>query len=268
MGYQATVLKVMVSSPSDVIEERKIIHQALHNWNSAHSENENIILLPIDWKINSTPEMGAHPQEIINKQLVTTSDILIAVFWHRIGTPTKNHDSGTIDEINEFISTNKPVMLYFSLKPVPMSHDREQLGKLLAFKDSCKPNGLFFEYNSYEEFKELVSQHIQNKIGELKKNIHTNSIKPLNSLSEEILRIAVNERTFINVYDNSSIHIKTTRFGSKNGYTRSELIYAIHILLENDLIFDATNSAGTTKSPRKYGATKEGVNYILHSPLS
>jgi hypothetical protein len=79
--------------------------------------------------------------------------VLIGVFWTRLGTPTGEADSGTVEEIERFIGANKPVLLYFSNQPVvPDSVDPIEYGRLLEFKKSLEKRGL---YDSYESEAEL-----------------------------------------------------------------------------------------------------------------
>jgi hypothetical protein len=66
MPYQATVLKIMIASPSDVSIERGIIREALYEWNAVNSDMRKIVLLPVAWETHSSPEMGEPPQKIIN----------------------------------------------------------------------------------------------------------------------------------------------------------------------------------------------------------
>ena len=39
------------------------------------------------------------------------------MFWTKLGTPTGVADSGTVEEIDQFVEANKPAMLYFSSRP-------------------------------------------------------------------------------------------------------------------------------------------------------
>lgn len=114
MPHQATVYNVMIASPSDVSEARDKVRQAIGRWNSVHSRAQNIVLLPIDWEADSTPETGEHPQDIINRQLLEESDLLVGLFWTRLGTPTDNYVSGSAEEIDRHVHAGKPAMLYFS----------------------------------------------------------------------------------------------------------------------------------------------------------
>ncbi len=118
MSYFATVFKVMIASPGDVAAERSVIRELLTEWNVVNADSRKIVLLSVGWETHSVPEMGNRPQEIINKQILHGCDLLIGVFWTRIGTATGNFASGTVEEIEEHVKTGKPAMLYFSASPV------------------------------------------------------------------------------------------------------------------------------------------------------
>ncbi|MDE3088728.1 MAG: DUF4062 domain-containing protein, partial [Chloroflexota bacterium] len=142
MSYTASVFKVMIASPSDVAGERNIIREVLTEWNIIYADGRKVVLLPIGWETHATPAMGERPQAIINKQVLKDCDLLVGVFWTRIGTPTGKYPSGTVEEIEEHIKAGKQVMLYFSDAPVrPDSVDNDQYTELKKFKDSCKARG-------------------------------------------------------------------------------------------------------------------------------
>ncbi|MGF6663304.1 hypothetical protein QF000_004972 [Paraburkholderia atlantica] len=167
MTYQATVYKVMIASPGDVAAERNIIREVLNEWNTVHSEKRKIVLLPVGWETHSSPDMSGSPQAIINKQILSGSDILIGVFWTRVGTPTEHYMSGTIEEIEEHIQAGKPAMIYFSSAPVmPDSVDHDQYSRLKKFKESCKTRGLYEFYSDVSDFKSKFYRHIQLKMNE------------------------------------------------------------------------------------------------------
>ncbi|PFG12288.1 DUF4062 domain-containing protein [Bacillus sp. es.036] len=165
MSYNARVFNVMIASPGDVAAERSIIRDVIYEWNAIHSIVRNIVLLPVGWESHSSPEMGAKPQEIINGQVLDKCDLLIGVFWTRIGTPTDKYASGTVEEIENHISVDKPAMLYFSSQPVVLETvDMEQIKQLKRFKESCQSRGLYEEYDSHSNFKEKFYQHLQLKL--------------------------------------------------------------------------------------------------------
>jgi hypothetical protein len=179
MSYNAKVFNVMIASPGDVASERSIIRDVIYEWNAVHSQSRNIVLLPVGWESHSSPEMGASPQEIINNQILDKCDILVGVFWTRLGTRTNKYASGTVEEIENHIHSGKPTMLYFSSQPVAMDTvDLEQVKHLKEFKESCQSRGIYESYDNYSDFKEKFYHHLQLKINEhpLFRNIESVSI--------------------------------------------------------------------------------------------
>jgi hypothetical protein len=133
MSFQATVYNVMVASPSDVEEGAlSTVREALTRWNAMHAQDKGVVLLLRSWRTHSSPELGDRPQAILNKQLIEKSELLIAVFWTRLGTATGEAESGTVEEIREHIKQGKPVMIYFCEKPASASRGR--------LKTGCCPN--------------------------------------------------------------------------------------------------------------------------------
>jgi hypothetical protein len=157
----------MIASPGDVASERAIVRDVVYEWNAVNSGARKIVLLPVGWETHSSPEMGAPAQQIINRQVLNKCDLLVGVFWTRIGTPTEKHLSGTVEEIEEHIASGKPAMLYFSSQPVAMDTvDLDQVQRLKEFKQSCQSRGLYEGYDSHAEFKEKFYRHLQLKLNE------------------------------------------------------------------------------------------------------
>ena len=161
MPYQANVINVMIASPSDVAPERSVIQDVIHSWNSLHSDQQKIVLLPVMWETHSNPEMGNRAQAIINRQVLEKGDLLVAVFWTRLGSPTGESPSGTVEEIRKHLAAGKPAMIYFSHKPVdPDSVDPAQYSALKAFRQQCEREGLIEKYASIEELRVKLPQHL------------------------------------------------------------------------------------------------------------
>lgn len=158
----------MIASPSDVIEERQIIREVISDWNIAHSESRQAVLLPVGWETHSYPEMGEEdPQTLLDKQILQDCDLLIGVFWTRIGTATPNYQSGTVEEIEEHLKAKKPALLYFSNAPInPERLVSEQYEQLKKFKNRCQPRGLYHTYSDIQQFKESFSRHLQLKLNQ------------------------------------------------------------------------------------------------------
>jgi hypothetical protein len=105
---------------------------------------------------------------MINEKLVAEADLLIGVFWTRLGTPTESFDSGTVEEIELHIKAGKPTMLYFSEEPVAMaSVDRDEYERLQSFKKTCQSRGLYHHFESPAQFAEDLNRHLAITINEL-----------------------------------------------------------------------------------------------------
>lgn len=163
MAFNATVLRVLIASPGDVPEEREAIPQIIRRWNSRHAETEGIVLLPVMWEIDGTPgyEQRKDGQEILNEDIVDKCDVVIAVFYSRLGTPTLRAKSGTVEEIQRFVDAGKPVAVYFSDRPLsPSAINTDQLAQLRAFKEDFRQKGLGFDFSDIGQFREMLRDHI------------------------------------------------------------------------------------------------------------
>lgn len=165
MAFQANVLSVMIASPGDVSEERRIVRDVVHDWNDIHAKSTRCVLLPVGWETHSAPDLSGRAQEILNKSVLSHCDLLVGVFWTRLGTPTGDFESGSVEEIKRHISQDKPAMVYFSTAPVALdSVDQSQYEALKKFKDWCYDNGLIETYDNVDDFAEKFRRHIQIKV--------------------------------------------------------------------------------------------------------
>lgn len=126
------------------------------------------MFLPVKWETHASPQLGDRPQEIINQQILRDCDLLVALFWTRIGQSTGKEESGTVEEIKEFVSKDKPALLYFSERPVPPNKiDADQLGRLNAFKDEIKSQGLIDTFSDTYDFRAKLSRQLAMTIGRI-----------------------------------------------------------------------------------------------------
>jgi hypothetical protein len=170
MAYDGRVFRVLIASPSDVDDEREIVVRVIQEWNDLYSYARRVVLLPLRWETHTAPEYGVRPQEVVNRAIVDSCDLLVGVFWTRIGTPTGNADSGTLEEIERVAKAGKPVMLYFSRVGADPEHlDLAQLARLKTFKEATYPNALTESFKSQIEFRDKLAKQLELKIRELQK---------------------------------------------------------------------------------------------------
>jgi hypothetical protein len=154
--YSGIIIEVFISSPVDVVIERKIVHNLIEEWNITNTRKRKQILRSLSWEKDVYSAFGDSAQSIINKQILDEADILVGIFNTRIGTPTKDYNSGSVEEIMRHINNGKPAMLYFSKANINReTFDEEQYNKLKEFKNWCKDKSVYFEYDDTNNFTDM-----------------------------------------------------------------------------------------------------------------
>jgi len=158
-------VNILIASPGDVQKERDSVPKIFTRWNSS---NDYAILHPTMWESAAVPTMGAHPQHLLNERLIRKSDLLVAILWSKLGTPTPTASSGTVEEIREFIRLKGPqrAMLYFCRRDLPYDTDPAEMVKLRDFKAQMRTQGIYHEYTTQEEFERDLYQHLGIKVDE------------------------------------------------------------------------------------------------------
>jgi len=180
MPFRSDTYQVFIASPSDLSEERDIATEVINDWNTQNAASEEIVLLPVKWETHAYPQSGIRPQEAINSQLVQNSDILIGMFWTKIGTKTKVAASGTVEEIDQFVAAGKPALLYFSDRPIaPSRINVEQVNNLRNFKAETYQKALTGGFTSASELRQTLSRDINRQVRALKKRKSRRSVDKL-----------------------------------------------------------------------------------------
>lgn len=228
----------MIASPGDVPKERQAVREVIYEWNALHADERKQVLLPVGWETHSAPDMKAPAQAIINEQVLIQCDLLVGIFWTRIGTATAEYASGAVEEIQLHITASKPTMLYFSeASAKPEAIVGKQYRELLKFKTYCKSKGLYEGYDSVEDFKKKFSRQLQiilkqyfpsraNEKSDYDDKLVTNSIERVNQLSHDeqkllkessldkrgmIHRIRVSDGTYIETNNIHFVQIQSAR---------------------------------------------------------
>jgi hypothetical protein len=169
MSFKAETYCVLIASPSDLAEERQSATEAVNDWNAQHAVAESVILLPVKWETHVMPQSGVRPQGAINDQLVHGCDILIGMFWTKIGTSTGVAESGTVEEIDQFVAAGKPALLYFSSRPIdPNKIDLRQHKRLRSFKQATYKKALTGGFNGVDELRQMLLRDLMRQVRELK----------------------------------------------------------------------------------------------------
>jgi hypothetical protein len=162
MPYQATVIPVMIASPGDVQEYRSIARDVIHEWNYMNSVTAGVVLMPVGWDTHSSPELGASAQELLNDRVLVDCDLLVGIFWTRLGTPTANAASGTVEEIRRHVDAGRPAMVYFSTAPASLDTvDPQQYAALKDFRKWCESRGLIGTLDNALDFQNKLRRQLQ-----------------------------------------------------------------------------------------------------------
>lgn len=194
MPTNVTRYQLLISCPGDVKDEVQIIKDAVSKFNSSLTDTLDVMLQVRHWEKDAHPETGAEAQKILNKQIVDNCDAAIAIFWTRFGTPTDEYHSGSEEEIERMITSGKNVSLYFSNVPATLnSVDLEQYQKVKDYKEKFKKDkkGLYWEYSSLDEFKEMIYDHLTKQFSSCPKN-ETLTDKRIPDIEVELIDVEKN----------------------------------------------------------------------------
>jgi hypothetical protein len=158
------LIRIHVSSPGDVCEERGTLEKVVSQLQHSIGQESRLVLQLVRWEDSAVPAMG-RSQEVINRQ-IPPSDVFVGILWSRFGTPTAEGNSGTEEEFNNALESwrllGRPsILLYFCERPVnPSLVDPEQLLRLQRFRKAIGEQALYNTYHSVEEFEGLVRRNL------------------------------------------------------------------------------------------------------------
>jgi len=131
------------------------------DFNDEHASALQVVLLPVLWETHSRAELGTAPQELLDKQIVDSADVVVGVFWTRIGSPLPDGVPATVHELERSVEADKPVLLYFSNQPAsPLTIDTEQVKAVQEFKKRADSWGIYRAYDSVNSLVEQVKRDL------------------------------------------------------------------------------------------------------------
>ena len=188
---EAGHLRIFVSSPGDVREERRIVRDVLKR---LQDEIEGVATLePVFWEEEPLLATDTFQTQILRP---SDCDIMVAILWSRLGTPLPvditrpdgtRYESGTEfefeDAVRGFRESGRPrLLLYRKTVPASVTLDDErsllrrveQKKKLDAFIDHWFRNaedgsltGAFHDFETTAEFEHLIEGHLRKIIHRL-----------------------------------------------------------------------------------------------------
>lgn len=148
-------INIVIASPGDTHSERKLLLDSLEiQFRRGNHENHcNHRIIVHGWE--DLASQNGYAQDVINTKIISEMDFVIAVFKHKLGTPTFNQttgkqraESGTAEELLQTLDYSKkdhPLgMAYFYSKAPVISLDSPDLDKIKS------------EWNKLEKFKNKI----------------------------------------------------------------------------------------------------------------
>ena len=175
-------IKVVIASPGDTNAERKLLLNSLEAKfrRDGHESHCGFRIIVNGWEdLASQP---GYPQDVINEKIIAESDFVVAVFRHKLGTPTKDlisgkkrAESGTVEELLQALDMtqdNHPIgMAYFYSKAPSVSladPKKEQIEKewerLSKFKEIIKEKMIYKPYTGNNDLMATVLKDLEKNI--------------------------------------------------------------------------------------------------------
>jgi hypothetical protein len=174
-------IRVFLSGPSDVENEKGTVKYLCNEINQELRDECKVNLLPLDYKESVIPQLGPRIQDVIDES-IGEYEVYIGILSKRFGTPPGGHHpetgadygSGTEREFEDAYSRwklcNEPIIsFYFDKDPrlnaPPTSQELEQLSKVIRFKDRIKDEclGWVVEFDDSLDFERKVRRFL-NKV--------------------------------------------------------------------------------------------------------
>lgn len=156
-----TEYDLLISCPGDVTGFIDVIRECIDNFNRVLGSVNKVGIVARHWSIDSYPQSGGRPQELLNQQFVRECDAAVALFWTKFGTPTDKYGSGTEEEIEEMLTSGKQVFMYFLDAPVnPSDIDMDQYKKVEEFKAKYKDRGIYALVKDEYELRQQFTNHL------------------------------------------------------------------------------------------------------------
>ena len=181
------VLNVFIASPSDLIDERKILREVVDRLNKIIGKKLNWYIELFGWE--DTLPGASRPQSIINKD-VEICQLFIGIIWKRWGQSTGVTDSGFKEEFDLAFKRKKyesepEIFMYLKKIDTELLGDPgEQLKKVINFRSwlNSSKELLYKEFVNNDDWDKLIYDNLLEYI--LK--INSDKIKNIQEINEKL----------------------------------------------------------------------------------
>jgi WD40 repeat protein len=178
---RSKLVRIFISSPSDVAEERKAAAELIEDElakREAFVEKLKLRAFRYDDPNSDTPFLAGHsPQASVDQRMRSAdAQIVVAILWARMGTPVRDprdpakilYQSGTEQEVEEALKAGREVLVYFRRGQPSMPDNDDLVAEALAqrkevraFIARLKQQGRGVnEYQDVRGFRRQLEQHL------------------------------------------------------------------------------------------------------------
>ena len=163
------LVKVAVISPSDVAAERDVLETVVGELNRDMASRQRRVIHLWRWEKDARPGLHVRgAQGLIDELMdISEADIVVAIFWTRLGTPVGDARSGTEHELKQawaaWEERGRPdVLVYFCDRAhSPTSDELEQWLQVHRLRAEIFERQLCSSYSDVTEFERLVREHLR-----------------------------------------------------------------------------------------------------------
>jgi len=158
---EVKIVRLLLSSPGDVAEERERMSKAVFRFNQDSVEELGLFVKLVRWE-DMAPQIGPKAQAVINKQ-IGPYHMFSGIMWNRFGTPTDIAASGTKEEFDAAVQCwetgGRPwITFYFCDRPANFTtpEQLDQKRRVLEFRGQLNDKGVVRAFQAPQEFEDKV----------------------------------------------------------------------------------------------------------------
>ena len=178
------VIRVFVSSPSDVQAARDVLDEAVESINRIEGKFGGFLVKLVKWEHHVAPRIGPGPQEVVDAQ-TDPYDVYLGIMSTRFGTPTGEYGSGTEAEFRAALklwrTVGKPwITFYFENQPTVgrTLDERQQWDRVCVFREQLEQIGIIGTFQGVRGTKEGFFEKASEDLRAIVHRLHAPTLPP------------------------------------------------------------------------------------------
>lgn len=170
---QIKQIRVFVSSPNDMAEERDMVAAICDQISQDIGSVKGFVVDAIRWETHTVSSRAERSQEAINQQL-GVYDIYVGLMGFYFGTATGKYASGTEEEFEDALALNEHgghplIQFYFSKAKVDIDEiDNDQYSRVKSFRKKLGEKGVYYQrFADIAQLQTLVRKGLTKQILEI-----------------------------------------------------------------------------------------------------